>query len=104
MKIVNEKSSAILTLTFEDESENAVTPDSGIYRIDDIDSGTEIKGDTAFTPSSSTHDITLTATENAIIDSTQPYETKLVTVTFVYGTKQGTGEYQYKVRNLRKIS
>ena len=45
---VNEKSTSIVTLSFADEAGNAVTPTSGTYRIDDVASGTQIKGDTAF--------------------------------------------------------
>lgn len=102
---VNEKSTSIVTLSFADEAGNAVTPTSGTYRIDDVASGTQIKGDTAFTPVSSTHEITISDSENAILDSDNARELRCVTVSVTYGVgKKCTAEYRYYVVNLMKIS
>lgn len=102
---VNEKTTSIVTLSFTDEAGNAVTPTSGTYRIDDIASGTQIKGDTSFTPGSSRHELTISDTENAILDADNERELRCVTVSVTYGAgKKCTAEYRYYVLNLLKIS
>lgn len=104
MDSINEKSSYTVTATFTNEDGSSVTPSSGSYRIDDEFSGTQIKGDTAFAPSSSTFDIVLVPNDNRILDSAQGEEVRVVTVTFVYAsTRQGSGEYRYKVLNLKHL-
>ncbi len=105
MDKVNEKSNVKLTLTFRDEDGDAVTPDSASYRIDDEFSGDAVKADTAISPSSSTYDIVISSTENAIIDTNRVEEIKLVTVDFTYDTtKKGSGSFNYKVINLKQLS
>jgi hypothetical protein len=103
---VNEGTTFILELSFEDEDGNAVTPSSASYRIDDVLSGTAIKAETAFTPSSSVHELVITATENGILDNTYSREKKLVTVNYVYGSSsyEANAEYEYYVKNLGKVS
>ena len=104
METVNEKTTAILAVTFKDENGNLVTPTTGSYRIDDY-AGTQITGDTAFTPSSSTYEITISANENRILDANNLVETRIATVSWTYsGSKQGTSEYIYQIKNLRKIT
>lgn len=103
--IINEKTTSIVTLTFTNENDDAVTPDSGSYRIDDVDSGTAIKAATAFTPTSSTHEITISSTENSILNTDNDYEQRVLTVTTTYsGGKVCTAEYFYMVKNLQKIT
>ena len=105
MEIVNEKSTSIVTLTFRDESGALVTPSAGTCQIHDAASGMEIRVETPFTPAGSTHDITITDTENRILDATRNMEERIVTVSFTYGAgKNGNGEYRYGVKNLAKIS
>jgi len=105
---VNEKSSCVIQVMFSDEDGNEVTPDSGTYRIDDVLTGTAIKAVTAFIPESNAYDIHISSAENAIINSSEVYEKKLVTITWskVAGAVliTGTGAYMYKVINLSKIS
>lgn len=104
MEIVNERSTSIVTLTFRDETGAQVTPSAGTYRIDDAASGTEIRAATPFTPSGSTHDITITDEENRILDVNRNIEERIVTVSFTYGVgKKGSGEYRYGVKNLLKM-
>lgn len=105
MDVINEKTTYTLTLTFTDESGSAVTPSAGTYRIDDVSSGAEIKGETAFTPSASTHDLIITASENAILNTANSSEKRRVTVTVTYGmARQMTEEYFYSVKNLGKVT
>jgi expansin (peptidoglycan-binding protein) len=104
MQTVNENSTAILTVTFTDENGDAAIPSGGQYTIYDVLSGITIKAWTDFTPSSATHDIEITDEENSIIDDTQLYETRRVTVKWKYGAgKSGTGEFIYRVKNLEQI-
>jgi len=102
---VNEKSTSVVTLSFTDEDGNAVTPTAGSYRIDDVATGTQIKGDTPFTPVGSTHDLVIGDTENAILNAANERELRCVTVSVTYGSgKKCTAEYRYYVINLLKIS
>lgn len=102
---VNEKSTAVLTVSFKDENGIAVAPSSGTYTITDVDSGTVITASTPFTPSGTTHDLTITPTENRILTTSNLFEKRKVTVTFTYlVTKQGTAEYIYLVNNLGNIT
>jgi len=103
---VNEKSTALLTLSFFDESELAVSPSAVTYRIDDAASGTAILALTTLTgPFSTTKDIVITSAQNAIINNTHSFEMRIVTVEFDYsGGKHATGEYKYMVKNLSGVA
>lgn len=105
MEIVNEKCTSIVSLTFRDETGDLVVPSAGSCQIHDAASGTEIRAETPFTPAGSTHDITITDSENRILDASRNVEERIVTVTFTYGAgKKGSGEYRYGVKNLAKLS
>jgi len=105
MEYVNEKTTCKIRATFKDEDKVAVTPSSGTYSLYDEESETEILAPTAFTPTSNVHDFTITATQNQIIDSSNPFEVRLLTLTYNYGAgKSGTEDYRYKVKNLSRIS
>ncbi len=102
---VNEKKSITLLAEFFDDNGEAVQPSSGSYRIDDVSSGDEVKGDTPFTPTGVTHEIKITAAENAIVNSAKKSEVKRVTVSWNYGIgKDSNDEYKYKVINLTKVT
>lgn len=105
MEIINENTTLILRLSFKDENSIGVIPATAQYRIDDVESGTQILAWTSFTPSADTHDLTITAAQNAIISSDQEREKKRVTVEITYGatSKKATEEYVYAVKNLMKI-
>ena len=103
---VNEESTAVVTVSFENESEVAVTPDQAWYSLYCETNSTEILAETELTGLGTTKDITITAAQNAIIDTTVEFEIKILTVRFLYATstKQGTNQYRYKVMNLTRIS
>lgn len=102
---VNERSTSIVTLTFRDENGAAVTPGAASYRIDDVASGTEILDDTAFTPSSDIHQLTISDTQNRILTAANVREERLVTISITYGTgRKLNQEYRYYVMNLTKIT
>lgn len=100
---INERTTLVLTVSFFDENEVAVTPDSATYRIDSMQGnrGTAVLAATAISPLSTTADLEITSNQNQIIRQRNPFEIKVVTVEFTYDTdKHGTAEYRYKVLNL----
>lgn len=106
LDVVNEKSHYTVTLRFTDENGEAITPVSGSYRIDDVASGQQIRGDTPFVPAGSSHDIVIADNENAIQNAENDTEERVVTVSVVYGadSRVQKSEYRYYVRNLLKVS
>lgn len=103
MEEINDQSTSVLTASFFDEAGNPVTPTSGDYRIDDLASGSVIKGTTAISPTGVTHDITISSAENKIVNEALLSEIRLVTVTWNYSGKKATGEYRYRIKNLIKL-
>ena len=100
MMQVNEGTTAYLSATFADKTGVAETPTTVVYRIDDVRSGTEIRGATAVS-AASTVEITLSPADNRILSAAQNYETRRVTVVASYGaTDQVTAEYTYRVTPL----
>lgn len=106
MDEVNEKTTYILTINFYDEDNLPVVPATAKYRIDDVTTGTVIKGSaTVGAVMASSMDVEIPADLNGLVSDDHPYETRRVTVKFTYGSgKQGTDDYQYKIRNLPDIT
>jgi hypothetical protein len=103
IEVVNEDSTAYLTVTFLDKDGTAAVPSSASYRIDCLTNASEVKDDTVLTPASSI-EITLSAADNAIITQTNAIERRLVTVFATYGASDGVkDEYEYNVQNMRKV-
>lgn len=103
LEIVNEGSTAYLTVAFTDKNGAAAAPTTVTYRIDCLTNGTEVKDDTSLSPGTSV-EITITATENAIISQSNALEKRVVTVIGSYGTGDAVkNEYQYWVKNLSKV-
>ena len=101
--IINEDTTAYLTVSFTDKDGNAAVPSSASYRIDCLTTGQEVKDDTALTPASSI-EITLSAADNAIITQTNAIERRLVTVWATYAGSEGVkDEYEYNLQNMRKV-
>jgi hypothetical protein len=106
MDVVKERTTYIVEASFIDQDRSAVTPSSGTWRIDDITDGviTEVKDDTAFTPSGPTHEFEITPDENCILSLANQLEYRLVTVTFSYGaSRKGAAEHRYCLENMRGI-
>lgn len=105
MEEVNDRSTAVITVGLKDENGNAVTPSAATYRIDDVDSGTQILDDTAFPSLASQVDLEITDAQNALLDETKPYESRKITVKFDYGSgKKGTAQYIYRIKNLSGVT
>lgn len=104
METVNEKSTAWLTVNSFDKDGVAEAPSTMTYRIDDVDSGTEILADTALTPATSVT-IQLTPADNTLVDAARKQERHRVTVHTEFGVDDEHNEhFTYTVRNLEGIS
>jgi hypothetical protein len=107
MDIVNEGTSLVVTLSFFSETEVAVTPTSGSYRIDDLVTGEEIIGDTNMESLGETCDILIDGADNVLLNTDLASETHVLTASIIYGNspneKTCTGEYRFKVRNLKYL-
>lgn len=104
MMQVNEGTTAYLSASFKDKANNAETPATVSYRIDDVRSGTEIRGATAVT-AASVVEIALPPADNRILNTTQNYEARRVTVVATYGSNdQVTAEYIYRVISLAGVT
>jgi hypothetical protein len=105
MERVNEESSCVITASFYDVYGVKVIPTSMTWRLDDA-GGAAIIGATAVAPTSETYDIYIAGSYNTILNTDLKYETKILTVTFVYGISgiAGSAQYKYNVANLLKVT
>ncbi len=104
MQVVNERSTAYLTVCFYDKAGVLATPTRVTYRIDDVTTGQAVRGDTTLGVAN-TIEITLTPADSAILNTYGVDELHRVTVIAVYGSSdQLTDEYIYTVKNLAKIT
>jgi hypothetical protein len=106
MFVINEKSTCFITLTFTDESGNLVTPTKVTYQIDDVLSNTAIKASTDFVPTSSSYDLEILWSDNALKSQDNKKEIRKLTVQFTYGatSEKGTAEFLYGIKNLGKVT
>jgi hypothetical protein len=101
---VDERTQSVLRLVSTDENGLSTTLTKITYRIDDVLSGTQIKGNTDVTPSSAVVLITITAEENRIINAAKNSEERLVTIKgYAAATEIINTDYRYTIRNLSKI-
>ena len=105
MAVIKEKSSLTVTLIFKDEKKNPIVPTLVTYQIDDVESGTQIKEPTDIVPTSSSYDLEIAWSDNALLSQNNFSETRRITVSFVYGAtgKKGNGEFKYLIKNLVKV-
>lgn len=101
---INEGTTGYLSATFKNKLGVAQVPTSANYRIDDVATGTEIRGVTAITPAE-TAEIELSSSDNRLLNSQNRHELKRVTVVASYGSGDVvTAEYQYRVKALPGVS
>lgn len=101
--VVNEKTTAYLTITFRDKTGTPAQPTSAHYRVDDADTGTEILDDTALSPTGGIVEVPLGKTIQTILDPDRPFERRRVTARAIYGTGDEIhAEFIYQVTNLKK--
>lgn len=105
MERVNEQSTAYVTVSFRDKAGALATPATISYRIDDVETGQEIRDDTAVTPAASSVEITLTPADNTLVNLNRQYEQHVVTVAATYGASDAVrAEYAYEVVNLQQVT
>jgi len=103
--VINERSTAIVTLSFKDEDGVNAIPTSGVYRLTDLRSGTTIRNWTALPSLAASVEITLTQSDTRILTSTNDYEERLITVFWKYSTtKHGSDDYRVRIRNMHNIT
>jgi len=107
MIVVNERNRAVLHASFYNLAGVLTAPFTLEYRIDDKDSGQQIR---EWTPIGGTltaeMDIPLTSLDNAMVDPQRPFERRIVTLRADYDGDTSdetlaTADYEYQVRNLR---
>jgi hypothetical protein len=105
MKSVNERSTAVLVITFSDENKVLVTPLSAKYQIKDESSGMILTYWTTLAVTSSSHTLVVDQNNNRILDDSNNSEVKIVTVVSEYSSpvKQCTSEFKYEVKNLHGV-
>ena len=105
MLSVNENSTSYVTAVFKEKDGNVQAPDSARYRIDCVTTGTKIKDWTPINNPGSTEEITISKSENAIIDQSNPTEQRVVTVEGTYGVDDGVSEELfYDLINLYSVT
>lgn len=98
---VREGSALFFTFAFTDENGDPVTPISIDWRIDDVDSGTEVVGWTAVGSPASSVNVQVNPASNAIIDQTKVVEKRILTVRMDNGQlTQAFETKHYRVQNL----
>lgn len=103
---VKEDSVAFITLEPIDKNGNAYTPSTVRWRLDNGPDGAQITdwASVASADISTSMEITIPATSNAIIDDNLDFEEKVFTYQFDQGTdEQHTDEQRYDVENLSGV-
>lgn len=106
MDSVNEKTTAFVTVTAKDKDGNAAQPTSATYRIDDLDSGDEVRDDKAITMLNGVEEIKLELADNTMVDATKAKEVRRITVDAIYNVDVDElhDEFLYELINLEKVS
>lgn len=104
MAIVNELSTAYLTVTFFDKTGVVATPITVTWSAHDKSTGIEMQAETSLSPASSI-EITIPKEVNAILFNRNVRETRLITVKATYGNNESINSYyEYTVANLKYVS
>lgn len=102
--MVNERQTAIISVSFFKEGNIAVKPTAGVYTIRDVtdeDNPVIIRDETDFTPDDVTYPLNLSTDDTRILNPDNKFEKRLVTMEWDYGTEShGTTEVKYSVKNL----
>jgi hypothetical protein len=96
-RIIPEKSSRIITVTFLDQNNNPLSDDLlstivGEYKIIDQSTGRVIKDFTSFIPDNSIYELDITGDDNRIVNPNVSQENHIITVSVVYGDGQKENE------------
>lgn len=100
MAEVKEGSQARLTMTFKDYDGNAQDPTGPTMAIHDLLTNTEIRAAAGISTSSGVATETITAAENAMVNSGLDYEIHRVTIE----SDEVNEEFRFRVRNLAMVT
>lgn len=101
MRRTREKQQVYIEARFLDRFDRPFTPTTVRYRVEDLNSDTELKPWTALSPAA-VIEFPIDASINRILRDDSDYEVKVVTIQSDYGTEvQLSQELEYKVTNLR---
>ena len=104
MDFVNERTTANVTVAFQDANGAPATPASVTYSTQCVTTGVPIKNNQNVVGPASTITIVLDALDNAIQNQANPQEIKRLTVRAVYNTNdECNSEYVYAVNNLAGV-
>ena len=102
--VINEGSSGDLTASFFDSAGQTDVPTTVTVQIQCLTNNEEIRAEQSVTPASSIL-ITLTPTENRIINQANQKERRRVTVKTTYGANDALNDhYDYLVHNLSQVT
>lgn len=98
--IVNEGSTAYLSVSFKDKAGALATPASLTYSLRCLTTGAVLRDAVPLTASSQV-EITLTPADNTLQNPGNLYETRLLTIVAGYGASDALqDQYEYLVKNL----
>ena len=101
--MINENSTAYLTVTFRDINDVIVTPTTVTWKAHDKLTGTILQATTGVYAASPLL-IVIPYTVNALLDANHRTETRIITVEAVYDDVQHiNAQYEYAVQNLKYI-
>ncbi len=102
---VREGSTCWITVNFYDKDSVLENPQSANYTIHDVKSGQTIVAETALSPSGGTVEITVKASENAMVDPDRDYEVRRLTVKATFGADDAHNQtFDFTVINLSTVS
>jgi hypothetical protein len=103
MDIINEQSTAYVTVSFTDKTNAPAVPSTITYSTRSVTTGTAIKTGISVTPAASI-EITLDALDTTIQNPANQYEDAMLTVHSTYGNNDNcNNEYPYRIKNLGGI-
>lgn len=106
MLTIQEQSRQKFSVSFKDETYALFTPGSVRYRLDDvtIPEWPSVVLDWQTLPPDTSVEITIPSSANSILNDSNSYETRVLTIQSDYGTDdQLSQELQYRVRNMSGI-
>ena len=98
---INEASECFVNVSFFDQNGNPYTPTALQYRIDCLDDNTQVLGWTTITPTGTSQTVTITATQNAMVDIKRKSERRQVS--FHVTPPGSTGRYDRTTYTLINI-
>ena len=102
---VNERTTQVITVAFNDKNGDTVNPSAATYRLDDKQRRVVIVDTTSIGSLATSVDIEITPAQNYIIRPRSVYEIRTLTVHYEWGSgRAANSEYRYKLMNLYGVN